>query len=73
MRAQRRDRGPKRDFYMESGIAEYWIVDAGAATITVVRPGAPDRIARDRLIWAPTDAAAPLVVELSNLVGRQTR
>jgi Uma2 family endonuclease len=70
---RRRDRGPKRDFYVESGIAEYWIVDAGVATITVVRPREPDQIARDQLIWTPRDAGASLVVELSDVFGRQIR
>ena len=62
---RRRDRGPKRDFYVDAGIAEYWIVDAGTATITSVRPGEPDRVVRDQLIWAPKETGASLDVELS--------
>jgi Uma2 family endonuclease len=62
---RRRDHGPKRDFYMETGIAEYWIVEARRATITVVRPDQPDRVVRDQLIWAPLPDVEPLVVELS--------
>jgi Uma2 family endonuclease len=65
---RRRDRGPKRDFYMDSGIGEYWIVDSGTATITRIRPGEPDHVVRDRLIWAPSEASAPLVVGLSAII-----
>jgi Uma2 family endonuclease len=70
---RRRDHGPKRDFYMDTGIAEYWIVDAGRATITVVRPGEPDRIARDRLTWAPEPVGDALEVELSAVFGPERR
>ena len=42
---RRRDRGPKRDFYLDAGGDEYWIVDAGTSTITSVkrRPRRPRR------------------------------
>jgi Uma2 family endonuclease len=66
---RRRDRGPKRDFYMDFGIAEYWIVDNGTATITIVRPGEQDRVEHDRLVWAPKAASAPLAVEVSAVFG----
>jgi hypothetical protein len=61
---------PNATFTWYTGIAEYWIVDAGRATITVVRPGEPDRIARDRLTWAPEPVGDALEVELSAVFGR---
>jgi Uma2 family endonuclease len=67
---RRRDYGRKRDFYIDNGIAEYWIVDAERATIIVVRPEEPDRVVGDRVIWAPPGASEPLEVELSAVFGR---
>ena len=64
---RRRDRGPKRDFYMDAGVAEYWIVDENAATITSVRKGKPDLVVHDQLIWTPATADAPLAVDLSQV------
>jgi Uma2 family endonuclease len=40
-----RDYNQKRDFYLELGIPEYWIVDGGRRTITIVRPGTADVVA----------------------------
>ena len=62
---RRRDWGPKRDFYMDAGVAEYWIVDPSRTTITIVRKEETDRVVRDQLSWQPIESAAPLVVELA--------
>ena len=67
---RRRNRGPKRELYMDAGVAEYWIVDAGTSTITAVRPAQDDLVARDQLIWASAGAATPLVVEVAEVFGR---
>ena len=52
---------------MEGGIAEYWIVDAEPRTITVVRPGEPDREIHNQLTWMPAGVDPPLVVELEEV------
>ena len=44
---RRRDRGPKRDYYVfEVKVPDYWIVDTENRTITIVRPGAADTVIR---------------------------
>ena len=66
---RRRDFGPKRDFYVDIGIPEYWIVDPDGMEIHVLRPGCEDELATDRLIWAPAGAKAPLNIELREVFG----
>jgi Uma2 family endonuclease len=37
---RRRDHVQQRQLYMNAAAAEYWIVDGGAKSVLVVRPGA---------------------------------
>ncbi|MGH7617144.1 MAG: Uma2 family endonuclease, partial [Gemmatimonadaceae bacterium] len=48
---RRRDHVQKRDFYLDEGIPEYWIVDPEEWTIRVSRPDAEDVVADKSLIW----------------------
>lgn len=64
---RRRDQMQKRAFYLRLGIPEYWIVDRRAGTIWVVRPGLDDLACKDSLIWQPTGAAEPLVLDVSRV------
>ena len=66
---RRRDHGPKRDLYVDAGVAEYWIIDPERRTITRVRPDLADDVVRDQLIWTPPNADASLTVELSEVFG----
>jgi Uma2 family endonuclease len=52
---RRRDRGPKRDFYMDSGVGEYWIVDPDDECVTIVHRGRDDVTVRDQVAWLPSD------------------
>ena len=58
---RRRDLGTKRQLYLEAGIAEYWIVDAVARHIRVVRPPHKEEVVTDNLTWMPNGADVPLV------------
>lgn len=67
----RTDRVTKRDYYLDAGVPEYWIVDFDARmferwSAAQKRP----QIARDRLEWRPAGAKAPLVIEVPRFFER---
>lgn len=64
---RRRDHVHKRDFYMDIGIAEYWIVDDEDRTVRVVRRGVADVVAETTLSWRPAKAAKALVIDVRAL------
>jgi Uma2 family endonuclease len=64
----RRDRTYKRDFYLESGISEYWILDTERRTLTVIRPDADDVTTAGVLQWQPLTEAPPLAIDVAELV-----
>ena len=66
---RRRDRLEKRDFYMDAGVAEYWIVEPEDEAVTVVRPGREDGIARDVLVWQPRGNLPTLDIQLREIFG----
>jgi Uma2 family endonuclease len=61
---RRRDHEQKRAFYLENGVAEYWIVDGESRNIRVIRPRRSDIVADASLVWHPAAATEPLVVDL---------
>lgn len=61
----RRDRGPKRDFYVDLGIPDYWIVDGRARTIRVIRSPGFDADLSDFLTWQPAGAAEPFRLDIA--------
>lgn len=54
------DGGKKRNFYIEHGIPEYWMIDGKRRTITVVRPGTVDRVVSETMTWHPAGATTSL-------------
>ena len=66
---RRRDYGAKRELYMEKGIPEYWIVDGGARTLTVVLPDREPAVVTDRMTWSPADAREPLAFDVARVFG----
>ena len=66
---RRRDQVQKRSLYMDAGVSEYWMVDAERRTITVVRQGREDVVARETLHWSPDGASAELTFEVTRVFG----
>ena len=66
---RRRDQQQKKDFYVEAGIPEYWMVDAEQRSVTVVRPTGERAIVTDTLAWHPIEHREPLHIPLANVFG----
>jgi Uma2 family endonuclease len=66
---RRRDQVQKRSLYMDAGVAEYWMVEEERQTITSVRQGREDVVAREHVVWNPDGASAPLTVEIARVFG----
>ena len=64
---RRRDLGSKRDFYVDIGVAEYWVVDPKAKTVRVVRAGSADEACADEITWGPSGAANALTIRVPEL------
>lgn len=61
----RSDRVKKRDFYLENGVEEYWIVDLDARVVERWRPAQETpELLRDRLEWAPR-GREPLLIDVA--------
>lgn len=63
----RRDRVAKRAYYMDAGVAEYWIVDREAKSVTVIRRDRPDEVIAERLSWRPIGGIEPLIIAMAEL------
>jgi Uma2 family endonuclease len=63
---RRRDLVAKREYYLDAGAGEYWVVDGERREIRVVRRGAEDVIARESVVW-PAAAAEPLLLDVASL------
>jgi Uma2 family endonuclease len=66
---RRRDREQKKAFYLEAGVAEYWIVDPERRNLTIVRPGKDDWVEDERVDWAPRGTGAVLILSLDEVFG----
>lgn len=67
----RNDRVIKRDHFMDSNVAEYWVVDIDARAIERWMPGRETPVVnRDLLTWHPVGATEPLVIDLSVIFAR---
>jgi Uma2 family endonuclease len=64
---RRRDHGPKRDFYLDAGVAEYWIIDPERREIHVLRLGASAQVVNDVLTWTPPASPELLRVDVPAL------
>ena len=67
----RTDRGGKRALYQETGVREYWIVDAEQNRVEIWRPGAMEaEVQSDVLRWQPDLAIAALTIDLTSIFRR---
>jgi len=67
----RTDRGRKRALYQETGVREYWIVDAEQNRVEIWRPGAMEaEVQSDVLRWQPDLAIAALTIDLTSIFRR---
>jgi Uma2 family endonuclease len=66
---RRRDREQKRNFYLEAGIAEYWIVDEERRNVVVVRQRQDERVVEGRVEWRAPGREAVLTVSLDEVFG----
>jgi len=64
---RRRDREFKREFYLELGIPEYWIVDPETRAITTVAASRADSKHTDRMTWSPSGAPEPLSFDVASV------
>ena len=64
---RRRDLGPKKSFYLDIGVAEYWVVDPDARTVRIVQAGTADQVQSDLAVWQPSGASAALRIRVRDL------
>lgn len=64
---RRRDREDKRDYYMDAGVEEYWIVNPERDEIAVIRRDRDDVVATTTLEWRPPGVVELLVVDVRTL------
>jgi Uma2 family endonuclease len=61
----RTDRVRKRALYQETGVREYWIVDAEQNRVEIWRPGAKEaEVHIDVVHWTPDPSIEPLAIDL---------
>jgi len=62
------DRIMKRDFYLDAGVPEYWIVDLDARIIERWTQGRESpEVCRDSLEWLPENEWVPLTIDVPKL------
>jgi Uma2 family endonuclease len=62
------DRFTKRRRYQEEGVPVYWVVDGESRAVEVWTPEARLPIVeRERVVWHPAGASAPLIIDLGEL------
>ena len=65
---RRRDLVNKREYYLDAGAAEYWVLDGERCEIRVIRRGESDVVMRDSLVWRGVEAE-PLVLDVVAIFG----
>jgi Uma2 family endonuclease len=65
---RRRDLVNKREYYLDAGAGEYWVLDGERREIRVIRRGEPDVVLGESLVWRAV-ADEPLVLDVVALFG----
>lgn len=65
--SRRRDREQKREYYVEAGVAENWVVDPERRNVRVVRPGHEDVVATQQFEWHPVGVSQPLAINVDDI------
>ena len=66
---KRQDRFTKRRLYQEVGVSCYWVVDTDGRAVEVWTPSAKlPVVERERLVWHPQGATAPLVIPINEIL-----
>jgi Uma2 family endonuclease len=72
--SMRTDRVDKRDFYMEVGVPEYWVVDFDARAVERWVPAQETpMLVRDELVWHPATASRPFSLNVADFFARLLR
>ena len=68
------DRVLKRDFYLNRGVPDYWILDMDARVFECWSPHRErPTIVRDQLVWHPAGARAPLTLDVREFFEQRCR
>ena len=72
--SMRTDRVDKRDFYMDVGVLDYWVVDLDARAVERWMPSQnTPTIVRDELVWHPATASRPFTLNVADFFARLLR
>jgi Uma2 family endonuclease len=64
---KRRDLQQKRDYYMDAGVRDYWMIDMEERTVTIVRKDEVGMVVSDKFSWHPLGASAPVEIDVAAL------
>lgn len=61
---KRRDRGAKRQLYLEADVPDYWIVDGERRSVLVVQASAEEQLVTETLAWSPAGARTSFTLDV---------
>ncbi|HKN67731.1 MAG TPA: Uma2 family endonuclease [Gemmatimonadaceae bacterium] len=63
---RRRDLVAKREYYLDAGVGEYWVIDSERREIHVIRREEEESVARESLEWRPS-TVPPMTLDIATL------
>lgn len=64
---RRRDLVDKRSFYLDAGVAGYWVIDPEHRSIRSIGSSREDLLVGDELLWHPAGATEPLRIVITEV------